>query len=122
MNSRRRVNSTVRWLLITEVTLMREIEVHGTFYETRGWSGKPVIYVDSPDDDALRDWRRENDLFTNWLEAPHPRTGENVPVLYPSPRIAKRFDDGESVLATLDVRSDRRGNGMKFVDVMRPSR
>src|SRR5437899_1607918 len=101
---------------------MREIELHGTFYETRGWSKRPVIYVDSPDDDALRSWRNKNKLFTRWLDAPHPRTGESVPVLYPSPTFADRFGDGDSVVAILEVRPEKRGNGMKFVDVTRRSR
>jgi len=95
---------------------MREIEVEGTFYEARGWSKRPVIYVDPPDDAALNDWRNENKLYTRWLEQPHPRFGKKVPVLYPSPTFASRFRDGGSAIVKLAVRTDSKGNGMKFLD------
>src|SRR2546422_655570 len=100
---------------------MREIEVEGTFYETRGWSKRPVIYVDPPDDVALNDWRNENKLYPRWLEHPHPRTGKKVPVLYPSPTFARRFNDGDAATVKLAVRTDSRGNGMKFLDAFRRS-
>jgi len=100
---------------------VREIEVEGTFYETRGWSKRPVIYVDPPDDVALNDWRNENKLYTRWLEHPHPRTGKKVPVLYPSPTFATRFNDGDTAIVKLAVRTDSRGNGMKFLDAFRRS-
>jgi hypothetical protein len=100
---------------------MREIEVEGTFYDTRGWSKRAVIYVDPPDDVALNDWRNENKLYTNWLERPHPCFGKQVPVLYPSPTFASRFNDGDAACVKLAVRTDSKGNGMKFVDAFRRS-
>jgi hypothetical protein len=97
---------------------MSEIKLYGTFYETQGIGQRPIIYVDATYDYKLRNWRTQNNIFTVWLERAHPHTGENSPVLYPNESFARHFRDGDAVIVTLDVRPEKRGNGMKLLDVV----
>lgn len=73
---------------------MEQLTVHGTFYKRRGRGKRPVIYVDAPYDDELRDWRTQEELFTQWYERAHPLTGEQSPQLYPSPTLRSRLKMG----------------------------
>jgi hypothetical protein len=96
---------------------MKQLTVYGTLYKRRGRGKRTVIYVDAPYDDRLRDWRTQQNLFTQWHERAHPLTGEQSPQLYPSPAFAKPFKDGDIVAVLLAVRPEIRGNGLRILDV-----
>lgn len=98
---------------------MADLDVHGTFYKSRGRGKRPVVYVDSPFDDELRHCRTREDIFTQWYERIHPVTGERAPQLYPSPTFARSFKDGDVVSVRLAIRPEVRGNGLKILDMSR---
>src|SRR4051812_20344383 len=102
-----------------EVVTMADIDVTGTFYGTGGLGKRPVVFVDAPFDDQLDAWRNEHKLFTDWLMKRHPVTGKSSPVLYPPERFVRAFKDGDSVTVSLGTRHDKRGTGMKTLNVRR---
>ena len=91
----------------------------GNFYASLGLGERAVIFVNTPDDVNLDAWKRENRVFTKWLEKKHPLAGNNAPILYPKSSLIDNLSDGDLVVATIEVRKDKRGNGMKCTNVVK---
>jgi hypothetical protein len=86
----------------------------GVFYR-RGIGGDPVVFIDDP---TLINWWTQNSIFTQVFRHPHPGTGALCPTIYISKPMARPFRDGDPVTITIDVRPEKRGNGIKTVKVV----
>lgn len=96
-----------------------QIELRGVYYADRGIDGRPIIYIDDRSDAQFSEWLRQHEVFTTFRENRHPVSGAKCRVLYPSPEIAATLKDGENVVATIGLRRERRGTGIRFVQLAR---
>lgn len=94
---------------------MDEIKLVGLLSLARS---KPYIYLDERSSSALRAWRTQKGIYTQWTEGTHPRSSHSCPVLHPSTTIVGSLKDGDIVALTLEIRKDKKkGLGLKFVEL-----
>lgn len=97
-----------------------EIKLVGTLYRSPQQK-RPTIYLDDQSARLLRSWREEQKIFTRWKDGLHPASGHRSPVLYPSEGILGALGDGDQAWIVLGIRSDRRGPGIRFLEIGRES-
>jgi hypothetical protein len=103
--------------LNSEEFAMTQESFDGAFYR-RGIGGDPVVFIDASDHARFNQWFSTHSIFTKIMSHPHPTTGASCPTVYISKTAAEPFRDGDPVTLTIDVRPEKRGNGIKIVNVV----
>jgi hypothetical protein len=96
---------------------MPRITFEGVFSRS-GIGGDPVVFIDAKDHTRFNQWWSTHNIFTQIFSHPHPATGVSCPIVYISQRMAQPFQNGDPVKITIDVRPEKRGNGIKTLSVV----
>lgn len=95
---------------------MPEITFGGIFNRS-GIAGDPVVFIDEQDHARMNAWWLEHNIFTRILCHPHPTTGDSRPNIYIKGH-DDPFSNGDYVSLTIDVRPEKRGNGIRTIRVI----
>ena len=89
----------------------------GIFHRS-GIGDDPVVFIDAHDHARFNQWFSTYNIFTKIMSHRHPNTGASCPTVYLSETDAQPFQNGAPVKVTIDVRPEKRGNGIKVVRVV----
>lgn len=93
------------------------ITLNGVFYR-RGIADDRVVFVAADDHARMQQWWTENNLFTQIFHHPHPTTQISTPTIYFAESFVGQLQEGNEVNITVDVRPEKRGNGLKIISVL----
>lgn len=96
---------------------MPQITFDGVFSRS-GIGGDPVVFIDIADHARFNQWWSTHNIFTQIFRHQHPNSGASCPAVYISQNAAQSFQNGDHVKITIDVRLEKRGNGIKTLSVI----
>ena len=97
---------------------MTTLKLDGTLYH-KGIAGDPIVLLSVFDEGPLEDWCKANQIFTQIMKHKDPKSGNDRMAIYVTEGAISGLKDGEQVSITVDVRPDKRGNGIGVVSVNR---
>jgi len=84
-----------------------------------GIAGDPVVFLSVFDEGPFEDWHRANRLFTQIWRQPHPKSKIDRVIIYVTEDDVAGISDGTTVRITVEVRPEKRGNGIGIIEVVR---
>jgi hypothetical protein len=98
--------------------MQTEITLEGTFSHA-GIAGDPVVVLTVFDEGPFEAWCKDNGVFTQIMRHVDPTSGNDRAAIYVAESEVREINDGTTVRITIDVRVEKRGNGIKVLGIVR---
>lgn len=96
---------------------MNQLILEGTVYH-KGIAGDPIVLLTVFDKGPLENWCRSNEIFTQILKHKDPRSDNDRMAIYVTESRIAGIREGEPERLILNVRPDKRGNGIEIESIV----
>lgn len=95
---------------------MAEITLNGKLFHA-GIGNDPIVILSVFDEGPFEDWCRQNQVFTQIFRHRDPASGNERASIYVTEGAIEGIPEGSTVSITVDLRNEKRGNGLRVVIV-----
>lgn len=95
---------------------MPEITLDGTFCHG-GIGADAVVILSVFDEKPFEDWCQANAVFSQIVRHKDPASGNERPAIYVTEEAASGIREGTAVRITIDIRPEKRGNGLQILEI-----
>ena len=96
---------------------MSSITLDGTLLH-QGIAGDPIVLLTVFDEGPFCDWCREQKVRTEIFRHKDPKSGNDRDAIYVTESAITGIPEGAEVRVTVEVRADKRGNGLGIASVV----